>query len=927
MEALEKRLRTQVYQRRLRLNDYFHDFDRLRSGYVTKDQFSRVLATCQMRVSAQELDLLASVYDDRTVRPAGDPTKIHYTTFVAHMESAFYVPHLEKDPQRLPEDVSNLVESRYLEELSPRSEEELASLIARLRQETKTRGLHVKAAFQDFDKLRHGVVTRNQFISSLPFRVSEQEMQLLLKKLQTGSDVRYFELHEMLDPSYEKIASLQTKGPLVEGQPSGSHRSITDPQISQKKCESLVELLDLLKGMVLRHRIRVDEFFHDFDRLNTGSVSDCHFRMALGRVKFPRYIITERDFQLLEEYYGYMAEDGKRMVRWKEFLKELESVFTLPELEKNPLATFEQPLHLTTKSKPTLSEEEESALQVVLDYIKRQVRQRRILLKPLFQDFDMAIKGLYKTRHITRERFRRALATANIRLSDEQCKALWAKYDDDGDGQVNYEWFLEDVDQIYEESRLAASQSQSQQHNVYTRNLPWRGPESTSEMSEEEVDEVENRLRECLFGRRTRLVEFFQQFDRLHSGVITKNQFRQVLDMGSVRVSEREFQGLVSRYHSDRIPNGVSWVQFNDSLESVFTGKGLEKNPLANIPDGRQLVEQRIMSRTQPKRVSRAPEETVQAILSRVRKNVESRNINLKPTFLDFDRLRKGFIPKSRWGQAQGILRLGLEGDEWEILFERYKHPETDDFCYTKFLEEIDPPPSQVNEKFGGRLPTFKEQGLYGPGETDLSRLITRIKSQVARERIYLKGFLEDHDPLRHGNITAVKFTSALQMAGIPLTAREQDLLVDSFRFSTDSSDLPRVAYLEFLDELDSVFTVKNLEKTPTRSVEQFVPRPQRALLTQDRGMGALDEEEREALKFVLPKLIGFVESHRLLAKPFFQDFDRVRVGRVTKSQFQSCCNSLKLPLTHTELEAVTQAFTDEQGDIDYVSFCQELQM
>ena len=90
-----------------------------------------------------------------------------------------------------------------------------------------------------------------------------------------------------------------------------------------------------------------------------------------------------------------------------------------------------------------------------------------------------------------------------------------------------------------------------------------------------------------------------------------------------------------------------------------------------------------------------APEETVQAILSRVRKNVESRNINLKPTFLDFDRLRKGFIPKrfgellpdlplfpppcfnlptpplraydhcSRWGQAQGILRLGLEGDEW----------------------------------------------------------------------------------------------------------------------------------------------------------------------------------------------------------------------------------------------------------------------
>ena len=41
------------------------------------------------------------------------------------------------------------------------------------------------------------------------------------------------------------------------------------------------------------------------------------------------------------------------------------------------------------------------------------------------------------------------------------------------------------------------------------------------------------------------------------------------------------------------------------------------------------------------------------------------------------------------------------------------------------------------------------------------------------------------------------------------------------------SKDPSCVNYMQFSDEVESVFTTKNLERTPTAEVRQFVPRPE----------------------------------------------------------------------------------------------------
>lgn len=70
------------------------------------------------------------------------------------------------------------------------------------------------------------------------------------------------------------------------------------------------------------------------------------------------------------------------------------AVFTATELEKNPKATFEAPTHLTVKQVRELDSDDQSALlENVLNKVRSRVRQRRILIKPLFQDFDRTSTG------------------------------------------------------------------------------------------------------------------------------------------------------------------------------------------------------------------------------------------------------------------------------------------------------------------------------------------------------------------------------------------------------------------------------------------------------------------------------------------------------------------------------------------------------
>jgi Ca2+-binding EF-hand superfamily protein len=66
LDELEVWIRKRVLLRNLPLKNAFQDFDRVRSGRVTRTQFSRIMNMLNVQLSEKQVDLIAEAYCDRT---------------------------------------------------------------------------------------------------------------------------------------------------------------------------------------------------------------------------------------------------------------------------------------------------------------------------------------------------------------------------------------------------------------------------------------------------------------------------------------------------------------------------------------------------------------------------------------------------------------------------------------------------------------------------------------------------------------------------------------------------------------------------------------------------------------------------------------------------------------------------------------------
>merc|ERR1719284_838933 len=79
-----------VFARRVRAKDFFKDYDKLRSGRVTKPQFTRVLLTMGLAIPPHEAELLAEHFtqDGPNVQY---PQVVNYRAFCDCIDECFGV--------------------------------------------------------------------------------------------------------------------------------------------------------------------------------------------------------------------------------------------------------------------------------------------------------------------------------------------------------------------------------------------------------------------------------------------------------------------------------------------------------------------------------------------------------------------------------------------------------------------------------------------------------------------------------------------------------------------------------------------------------------------------------------------------------------------------------------------------------------------
>ena len=95
-------------------------------------------------------------------------------------------------------------------------------------------------------------------------------------------------------------------------------------------------VLDTIRKAVFRGRIRLHEFFADFDPLRSGLISEAKFRTALDASGLR---LNDPEMANLTAYYAEDPSIEQKRIRYKDLLADVDVVFNTSGMETNPYAT------------------------------------------------------------------------------------------------------------------------------------------------------------------------------------------------------------------------------------------------------------------------------------------------------------------------------------------------------------------------------------------------------------------------------------------------------------------------------------------------------------------------------------------------------------------------------------------------------------
>ena len=233
-----------------------------------------------------------------------------------------------------------------------------------------------------------------------------------------------------------------------------------------------------------------------------------------------------------------------------------------------------------------------------MQWLNKQVVSNRILLKNGFQDFDRS-----KQLHITQGQFLRVLKTLNLMPPNPEIYDLIIrKYCDRGNNnEVNYFHFIKDVDRpedmfpAYMAKRAEAQKTicfgvaptQVSTHFKQATNqldvINNRFQQQRVDISNDPED-VEDRIRAAVVMKRVRIEEFFQDFDKLRKGRVTRTQFKAILSGMNFTLTDDEFEFLACKYQTNDPERFFKYTAFVANINKAFTTTGIDKTPETRVP-------------------------------------------------------------------------------------------------------------------------------------------------------------------------------------------------------------------------------------------------------------------------------------------------------------------------------------------------------
>ena len=372
------------------------DFDKLRSGSISETQFLSCLSMMKIYLTLKESELLIEKY-----RNHDKERDVFWKKFCDDIDEVFVIKKLEKRQDI--NDLSNITKTSFkLNELSLPDQAILQEILKQMKSFFEVNRIDPKPAFTNYDHLKRGKVLKPQFkkiCHSMKLFISDQDIEILMKKYgdPISNEINYVVIlndakdsGEDKNPTQKENVQVGVEKKSEEFIPSlSSANNFYTYQTHFLNIDfNIKDVLDKIKNTVKINRIRLQEFFNDFDGLRKGLVSKAKFRTALDMANLS---LRSEEYDLLEKVYGLPEENDK--VDYKSLVEEVETVFTLKGLEKDPLLRpqeFKMPDFLDPEKR--LSQDDARFLDVVMTKLALLMKKYRVMPKVYFKDAVIIFK-------------------------------------------------------------------------------------------------------------------------------------------------------------------------------------------------------------------------------------------------------------------------------------------------------------------------------------------------------------------------------------------------------------------------------------------------------------------------------------------------------------------------------------------------------
>ncbi|XP_053670075.1 uncharacterized protein LOC128720430 [Anopheles nili] len=596
----------------------------------------------------------------------------------------------------------------------------------------------------------------------------------------------------------------------------------------------------------------------------------------------------------------------------------------------------------TNNPEDRLSVFEHRKLSLTLMSIARALRYREQVLRPYFDDYSLVTNsGSFCTiRFATR-----VLYFLGVTLAKPDTELLVKRFSTDGHN-FNYGAFIDDIDQLFRflDVRDGALDRKTDDAavpptviNTHMAKLerPDVGTVSLSNMLGKrlafhpaleptrlnyEQEELLLRIQQHLWNGRIDAKNFFQQYDLLRCGWVTKSTFIRCLDiiglssLDRLPLNEWEIRQLCGRYANPKDPYRIHWEVFVNEMNRVFTEQHLEKGPLKHVESPPESV--KTLPRPGKQQLSPVELKDSQALVAELKKQISTRRILIEPVFKDFDSHRNGHVSFNQVREIFSMSGITLKEQETFLLDKLYG--DATGFDYSQFFKDvglIDPNDAdrtlthrKVIESINRNAPAPSEPM---PREKDIVRVLAKVKAQTVRRRLRLVDFMQGFDPLNHHRITEDQFCRGLSTASVQLTPTEMQLLCNNFRTPASQT----VEYKQFCDTIAEVDYQPYLDRAPLLV-------PCRHFPADEQAENFLNFNERTIVSKALQKLARHANIVSNIGS-ILKDFDRQNVGRVGRNQFLRALamRDLHTRISSREFETLCKYFAVEIGyrqDVNY---------